>query len=87
MKEVTIQIRQPDDSGKYWTAKLSSDFILMSRNITLTNDRGAKDPIHKALTDFFKSALKRNSRDYRYRRHSSVLSFPSDDFNGVINFC
>ncbi len=85
MKEVTIQIRQPDDSGKYWTAKLSSDFILMSRNITLTNDRGAKDPIHKALTDFFKSALKRNSRDYRYRRHSSVLSFPSDDFNGVIN--
>lgn len=84
MNEVTIQIRKPDDSGQYWTTKLSSDSIPLRRNITLNNDRGAKDPIHKALTDFFKSALKRNSSNYR-RRHSSVFSFPSYDFNSVIN--
>jgi len=89
MNDVIIQIRKPDDSGQYWTTKISSDLIPSRRNVTLHNDRGAKDPIHKALTDFFKTALKRqkSGRYSRYSRtgHHQVFSFPRRDFNNVIN--
>ena len=74
MNEVILQIRKPDDSGNYWTTKISSDSIPFGRNITLNNDRGAKDPIHKALTDFFTSSLKRTTRN-RYRRVNRKKSF------------
>tara|TARA_X000001382_G_C3176151_1_gene181033 strand:+ start:630 stop:1913 length:1284 start_codon:yes stop_codon:yes gene_type:complete len=86
MNTVTIQIRKPDDSGGYWSTQISSSHIPLRRNITLNNDRSAKDPIHKALTDFFKLALKKTRRYSRYRRSaSSVFDFPSSDFNSVIN--
>ena len=86
MNEVILQIRKPDDSGNYWTTKISSSHIPLRRNITLNNDRSAKDPIHKALTDFFKLALKKTRRYSRYRQSaSSVFDFPSADFNSVIN--
>ena len=86
MNEVILQIRKPDDSGNYWTTKISSSHIPLRRNITLNNDRSAKDPIHKALTDFFTSSLKKTRRYSRYRQSaSSVFDFPSADFNSVIN--
>ena len=86
MNELTIEIRKPDDSGGVWRTKLSSPFIIRQRNMTLYNDRGAKDPIHKALTDFFKGALKRKKAGQYYRRMThNVFSFPSGDFNEVMN--
>ena len=83
MKKIEINIRKPDDGHDYYTTYIQCDLFQTGReSITVSPDRSAKDPIHKAMKDMFKGMLKQ-PRQNRWGYSSRTNYFGEDDFNGV----
>ena len=76
---IKLQIRKPNDSGNFWEVNIKSDLIRNGGNHAVYSDRRAKDPIHSAITVWFRDNLKRKCTRYRDFR------LPTGDFTKVMH--
>ena len=76
---IKLQIRKPNDSGNHWEVNITSTLISHSNNQAVYGNRQAKDPIHSAISEWFKDNLRTQTTRYRQ------FSLPHRDFAEVIN--
>ena len=76
---IKLQIRKPNDSGNHWEVNITSTLIRHSNNQAVYGNRQAKDPIHSAISEWFKDNLRTQTTRYRQ------FSLPHRDFAEVIN--
>lgn len=73
MSKCAITIRQPNDSGKFWTTSISCETFNFGTAKAISPNRSAKDPVQDALEDFWKGKI-RYSNNYWKSTFSSTFS-------------